>query len=401
MAVGIRYYGQGTRGLKRTATPGVVRTMGVPAVDDELDTSGIGDTGIEPTDSTTGSSAAALQNAQTAKGRLGLSERQFRYQQQQDALKAAQDAAQFKTTSEFNLRQFLAQQQAIEDEQERLRGGATASETYIRSLLGQGVPKAITDEIAKQETEGKTFIDTQAANLLARLAAAQTTAQGAQTAGFDALKAYLQANPATAFAQAQRAVPTTQQNALAQYLTAQGVSTAPSQAATDLANVQAASGAANYNQLLGALAAAETAGQSSRLSEEAMARTLENARLGQIYGAGRANVEAEQLAALNELAQRISGARIGAETAAGERETSLQNQLAQIIGTGYTQPKKATPTEETPKEETKTTTPARTATTAWQKLVVSKHPNFKGTFNEAKKKFPKLYADYLKSKNKG
>lgn len=404
MAVGIRFYGGGAgprvTGGRRVATPPRTRTVSVTG--DEIDTTGIGDTGIESTPDTAASSAAAMTNARTSKGRLNLEREKFKYQRMIDAQTRADELAKLKATSDFNLRQFLAEQKAATDALERQRTGATSQADYIKGLLGQGIPKAITDEIAKQETAGKTFIDTQAQNLLTRLAAAQTTAQGAQTSGFDALKAYLTANPARSFEQAQRAVPTVQQNALAQYLTAQGVSPSASQAAVDLANVQAASGAANYNQLLGALAAAESAGQQSRLAEEQMARTLENARLGQIYGTGRANVEAEQLAALNELATRISNARIGAETSQTEQERQLQTALANVIGTGLTGPKPTeTPETTEPETETTTTPQVRAATTDWQKLVVARHPNFKGTFNQAKKKFPKLYAQYLEAKKKG
>ena len=55
-------------------------------------------------------------------------------------------------------------------------------------------------------------------------------------------------------------------------------------------------------------------------------------------------------------------------------------------------------------EEKATATPknkkGQAVTTDWQKKVFAAQPNFTGTFNEAKKKFPKLYAAYLASQKK-
>ena len=64
MAVGIRFYGGGAgprvTGGRRIATPPRIRTVSV--TDDEIDTTGIGDTGIESTPDTAASSAAAMTN---------------------------------------------------------------------------------------------------------------------------------------------------------------------------------------------------------------------------------------------------------------------------------------------------------------------------------------------------
>jgi hypothetical protein len=148
-----------------------------------------------------------------------------------------------------------------------------------------------------------------------------------------------------------------------------------------------------------------------------MGRTLAGSQLESIYGAGRAGVEGEQLKALNDLATQISNARIGAQTQASAQEQSLQQALATILGQGYSGsaeipdiPKtgivREKPVAPVVPKETETTPTVQTnkkgqaVTTEWQKKVFAAQPNFTGTFNEAKKKFPKLYAAYLASQKK-
>ena len=233
---------------------------------------------------------------------------------------------------------FAAEQKAATDAATAARTGATQQAAYLRALLGKGVPTSITGSIDAQETSGREYINTQSANLLQRLSEALGTGQQFTTQGYDTLRNYLTANPAQAYAQAQRAVPTVTQNALAQYMQAQGVDPSMAQPAVDTANQQALGGATNYNQLLNVLTGAESAGQASRMSEEQMARALAGSQLQQTYGAGRAGVEEQQLAALNALATRISEARINAENEQLQRDQQIQAALAGILGTGYLDP---------------------------------------------------------------
>ena len=236
--------------------------------------------------------------------------------------------------AQTNAAKFAAEQEAARIAAEKAQFGAANQLNYLRTLLGQGVPASITGEIGAQETAGREYINTQATNLLARLAGARDTGQQFTTQGYDTLKNYLTANPANAYAQAQRAVPTVTNNALAQYMQAQGVDPSMAQPAVDTANQQALGGATNYNQLLNVLTGAESAGQASRMSEEQMARALAGSQLQSIYGSGRANVESEQLGALNALATQISNARIAAQQAQTAQEQAIQNAIAGLVGTG-------------------------------------------------------------------
>jgi hypothetical protein len=118
----------------------------------------------------------------------------------------------------------------------------------------------------------------------------------------------------------------------------QGVDTAGAQAAVDTSNAQAMGTANNYDQLLNVLRAQETSGQQSRMSEEQMARTLAGANLEAIYGQGTAGLEQQKLASLNELATRISNARLQAQQLQTAREQALADALAALYGTGLTNP---------------------------------------------------------------
>jgi len=233
---------------------------------------------------------------------------------------------------------FLSDQEAATLAAETARTGAAQQAAYLRALLNKGVPTSITGAIGEQETAGREYINTTAQNLLERLAGALSTGQQFTTQGYDTLRNYLTANPAQAYAQAQRAVPTVTNNALAQYMQAQGVDPSMAQPAVDMANQQALGGATNYNQLLNVLSGAEASGQASRLSEEQMARALAGSQLQSIYGGGRADVESQQLSALNALATKISEARINAENEQLQRDQAIQTALAGILGTGYLSP---------------------------------------------------------------
>lgn len=220
----------------------------------------------------------------------------------------------------------------------RQQAGAKAQEDYLRQQFGQGIPKVISGEIDLQEKTGKEYINTQYANLLGQLTKRKTEGEGLTTTGFSNLLNYLAANKPTAFAQAQRAMPTITQTGLGQYMAGQGVSPAAAQEAARLANIQAAGGASNYNQLLNVLAGAETAAQKSRESEAEMAKTSSLANLQALYGQSAAGLESAQLSALQELATVISNARLQSQREAAARDQAIKDALAALYGTGYVTP---------------------------------------------------------------
>ncbi len=225
---------------------------------------------------------------------------------------------------------------------ERLGLGAGYQQTYLQQQLDAlskgGFNPIIAGELEAQKTAGEKNIQDQYNSLLGLVNQRKQTGETLTGQGYDALRSYLTANPATAYASAQRAAPTVTQNALAQYMQAQGVNPAMAQPAVDQANLAALGGATNYNQLLNVLAGSESAGQQSRLSEEQMARTLANAQLQSLYGGATQGLEQSRLSALAELQNQIATARLAAEQARVDREQTLQDAIATNLGTGYTCP---------------------------------------------------------------
>ena len=249
-------------------------------------------------------------------------------------IKAATDANKLK----FEQDKLAAEQAAAAAAVLRQTTGAQNQANYLRSQLGAGIPAVTLENIGGQETAGQNYINTQYTNLLADLTGRRDTGSRLTTQGYDALRNYLGSNVPQAYATAAQGVPTSTQNALAAYMQGQGVDTSGAQAAVDTANTQAMGTADNYNQLLNVLRAQETSGQQSRLSEEQMARTLAGANLEAIYGQGTSGLEQQKLAALNELATRISNARLQAQQIQTARDQALNDALAALYGTGYTAP---------------------------------------------------------------
>lgn len=283
-----------------------VRTQASDPFDPTGGTTGSGDT-LVGTGTTSG--LGSILSGQAAKDRAAL-----------EAQKYADERAAAAAT--------LARQQA----------GAQAQEAYLKSQLGAGIPTQITGEITAQEEAGKQYIQSQAEALLKQLQARAGEARGLTTTGFSNLQNYLARTQPTAFAQAQRAMPTVTESQLGQYMAGQGVSPAAAQEAARLANIQAAGGASNYNQLLNVLAAREQAAQQSRQAEAEMGLASQLANLQALYGTGESQLEQQRLGALAELARTISAARLQAAQQQAAREQAIRDALAALYGTGYVKP---------------------------------------------------------------
>ena len=301
--------------------------------------------------------------------------------------------------AQVNQAKFLAEQQAAQAAFQRQQAGAQAQARYLQSQLAAGVPTTITGEIAAQEAAGQKYIEDQARALGELLSGRRTQALGQIGQAYGGLETYLQQNVPQAFTQAQRAVPQTVQSALSQYMAGQGVSPAVAQEAANIANVQAAGGAANFNQLLDVLAAREAAAQQSRMAEAQMGRTAATTGLESIYGTATSQLEQQRLAALADLSSRISQARLDAQTQQAARNQAIQDALASLIGTGVLAPGVVPGTEASTQQQPAAPTPvqqlaAKTANIKNQALVnriesfVASNPN--ATPAQIKKQFPSL-----------
>ena len=295
----------------------------------------------------------------------------------------------------------------------RQQAGAQQQYQYLTSQLGAGIPSALSQQIDLQQSTGEQYISDQAAELLRQLAARQTQATDLTRTGFTNLQNYLAQNQPTAFAQAQRQQPTPMTSDVMQYLAGQGVSGAPVQAQVDLANLVAQGGASNYNQLLNVLAAREQAGQQSRQAEAEMGLTSQLANLQGIYGQGTSQLEQSRLAALADLASRVSGNRIAATQTATSRDQAIQDALAGLIGTGYIPPvaigggttdgggttQQPPAVKQSPSVAALTTIPIKASNTALQKRVddfIAAKP--RASAAAVAKEFPQLTAALAKKK---
>jgi hypothetical protein len=214
----------------------------------------------------------------------------------------------------------------------RQQTGAGLQAAYLTGQLGAGIPSA-----------GEKYISDQAAALLKTLQDREAQARGLTTTGFTNLQNYLAQNQPTAFARAQRQQPAPMTSDIMQYLAGQGVSGAPVQAQVDLANLAAQGGASNYNQLLDVLTAREQAAQQSRQAEAQMGLTSQLANLQALYGQGTSQLEQSRLAALADLASRVSANRIAATQATTSRDQAIKDALAALVGTGNLSPTSTNP----------------------------------------------------------
>lgn len=265
------------------------------------------------------------------------------------------------------------------------RTGITGARTAAENLLGQQYGRA--------------------SGLLFGAPAQGTTP--AVTGAYPALTAYLQANAPTAYASVPTQAAPVSQNTLAQYMTGQGTGTAATDQEVAAQNTAAQAGQGNFAGLLDVLRRTETAGQTSRLAEAEQASTVARTMLEAQRAAQAGGITQQEQAALSTLAQSLLGQRLGVEQGAEQRRTGLQDALLPLLGTGYnltgeqiaenieTAKVPAVAPSKAPEKVSE-----RTLSTDWQKLVAKNNPNFTGTFNEAKKKFPKLYKQYLDSKKK-
>ena len=305
MPVGVTYYGKGTGGVPQG---GMVPTE---TVTDEEEI-------VIPTDINLGGGAVSEGGGSSLSGQAAILNAKLAQKKYDDTKSSAKDAS------------------------DRLGLGAGYQQTYLQQQLDAlskgGFNPIIAGELEAQKTAGEKYIQDQYNSLLGLINQRKQTGETLTGQGYDALRSYLTANPATAYATAQRAAPTVTQNALAQYMQAQGVNPEMAQPAVDQANLAALGGATNYNQLLNVLAGSESAGQQSRLSEEQMARTLANAQLQSLYGGATQGLEQSRLSGLSELQNQIATARLAAEQARIAREQQLQDAIAANLGTGYTCP---------------------------------------------------------------
>ena len=151
-------------------------------------------------------------------------------------------------------------------------------------------------------------------------------AKGLGDTGFNALNAYLQANPNNPYAGMQAQVGSAP-DAMSQYLGAYGVSDTPVQGQIRADQLQAQQGAGNFQNLIDVLSGVAQQGAGSRGAESQMAQLLFNTGLGQERAGYQSQASNAQAAALAQLQQQMYGDRFGVE----QNRNTLAQQLAQTV----------------------------------------------------------------------
>lgn len=243
-----------------------------------------------------------------------------------------------------------AEAQATQAALERSTTGTSAQLIELQNLLNNvGVPEAIstaigdygtntTEAIGKQYDALKTVLQNLYTGEGGTLEApTATSALGITQAGFNALRNYLEQNPANAYALAKEAGTTTPvfANDLAQYMEGQGVSQEGVTPTIEALNRAAQGGATNYQNLLNILAAQEASGTQGRAREAELAATLARAGLGGEFTRQQGALTNQQLAALTQIAQTQASQTLQAQKDAEARRQAIQDAILKLQGTGY------------------------------------------------------------------
>ena len=220
-----------------------------------------------------------------------------------------------------------------------------AAQSQLEYLKGQLTGGEINPELAasleEQRAQREGYVNSEYKRLLGNLGTQYGQAQGLTTAGFDALKSYLEGAPQNAYATAPRAAAAPMANDLAQYMQSQGVDANRAQPGITAANAAAQGGAANYNNLLTVLAANANQANQSRLNEQAMAQRLADAQLTARKAAQEGTLTTAQLQGLQGIQDQYNAAKIQLQANAIARDQALQDAIAAVTGSGaleYTPP---------------------------------------------------------------
>lgn len=273
-----------------------------------------------------------------------------------DAMGAARtDAAQTASdTLTFNMGKYQNQQALDTEALQRKYTGAAAQKTALESMLTGGVINPdLLQTIDTQKTDREKYLNTQYGNLSGQLSnqyygeggsVANPTALsslGLTNTGFKALQTYLENAGTSPYADpANRATAGTVSNDVAQYMQAQGVDQSRANPGLMAANTALQGGAANYNNLLTTLAATSASAQKSRLAEQQMGQTLAQARLGVQYAQQQGNLTNAQLQGLQSIQDQYTSAKARLQQDAIARDQALEQAIAELVGTGYTEVQK-------------------------------------------------------------
>jgi hypothetical protein len=235
---------------------------------------------------------------------------------QKAALLGAQlDRDKFNYDKEQDAVALAKQQQALQQMQNQLNTGGY-----------RGNIDALLKLITGMETTGEKNIGDIYDTSVGNIGQGYDAATGLLTKGYDAADQYLRDNPNNPYANL-TASTVNVTNPMEQFLQAYGVSSPDIQAQVAAEQLSANQGSNAYNDFVKMLSGASQQSDKSRLAEMLMARNMGNVGLGQQRAAYQSQAANQQQQAMQALQQQIAQARFEQESAAGNRQQELINQI--------------------------------------------------------------------------
>jgi hypothetical protein len=186
------------------------------------------------------------------------------------------------------------------------------------------------DLIRGQDETGQASIWDNYNTGIGNINAGYDTAQGLVNTGYGDLNQYLGANQINPYANLQQQSSPVN-NAMANYLSAYGVSNDPVSQQVQASQIANQGGADAFNQLQQLMSANQLANNQSNLDVSRMAQNYATTGLGSQRAAYQANADTARTTAMNQLMDQINQARFGVEEGVGTRRNALEEA---IIGAG-------------------------------------------------------------------
>jgi hypothetical protein len=201
--------------------------------------------------------------------------------------------------------------------------------TQLRALQGlqgrlasggyRGNADTLLGLINDQNTQGQAAIQGNYNTGIGNINAGYNTAQGMIDTGYGDLNTYLNANQIDPYANLQQQT-TPVNNAMANYLSAYGVSNDPVNQQVQASQMANQQGADSYNQLQQLMSANQLANNQSNLGVSQMAQNYATTGLGTQRAGYLSNADAARMSAMNQLMDEINQARYGVEEGVSAQE---------------------------------------------------------------------------------
>ena len=279
------------------------------------------------------------------------------------------------------------------------------TDTQLRALQGlqgrlasggyRGNADALLGLINDQNTQGQAAIQGNYTTGMGNINAGYDTAQGMINTGYGDLNKYLTANQSNPYANLQQQVSPVN-NAMANYLSAYGVSNDPVNQQVQASQMANQQGADSYNQLQQLMSANQLANNQSNLDVSQMAQNYATTGLGAQRAGYQANADTARTSAMNQLMDQINQARYGVEQDAGTRKNALEEAIIAAGGSldgsmagGGVDGKTVAPGSATARSQS--VAAAADNYPNFKAALADLNPNYKfTTMAAAKKKFPAL-----------